>query len=267
MNYILSSVPPLHLAPRPPRNLVGREPGALRVSGVAAERLIPVRVPPEFPQHFCVRLELRQKLVSKNWRVGFTSVFPEECGGAVVELYVLGVQEARRKEYGRRPGQVGGPRGEAVEEPHGHLLRRVVVSERFRRATEGIARELIEQYEARNQSRHVVPSLASQAAGARGADERNEFAAFCVQRGPAEKPPLDSLISIFLGIHATVHPLLPKPEGYHIRRLVDARRGHACCQRRSDRVLVTRLEVTDVQRERWQAVQHLQSCSKSGERF
>ena len=139
-----------------------------------------MRVPPEFPQHFCVRLELGQKLVRKNWRVGFTSVFPEECCGAIVERDVLGVQEARRKEYGRRPGQVGGPLGEAVEEPYGHLLRRVVVSERLRRAAEGVARELVEQYEARNQSRNVVPSLASKAAVARAAYERDEFLAFGV---------------------------------------------------------------------------------------
>ena len=80
-----------------------------RVRALAAERLVPVRIPPEALEDSCMRLELGQKLVRKNWRVGFTSVFPEECGGAVVELYVLGVQEARRKEHGRRPRQVGGP--------------------------------------------------------------------------------------------------------------------------------------------------------------
>ena len=69
--------------------------------------------------------------------MGFTRVFPEECCGAIVERDLLGVQEARRKEYGRRPGQVGRAFGEAVEEPYGHLLRRVVVSERLRRAGVG----------------------------------------------------------------------------------------------------------------------------------
>ena len=79
MNYILSSVPALAtLAPRPPRHVVGGEPGALRVRRLAAERLVAMRVPPKFPQHFCVRLELGQKLIRKNWRVGFIRVFPEE---------------------------------------------------------------------------------------------------------------------------------------------------------------------------------------------
>ena len=49
-----------------------------RVRGLAAERLVAMRIPAKFPQHFCVRLELGQKLFSKNWRVGFTRVFPEE---------------------------------------------------------------------------------------------------------------------------------------------------------------------------------------------
>ena len=75
---LFTGIHELHLAPRPIRYLVGGEPGALRRRVFAAERLIPVRVPPEFPQHFCVGLELGQKLVSKNWRVGFTRVFPEE---------------------------------------------------------------------------------------------------------------------------------------------------------------------------------------------
>ena len=121
-----------------------------RVRGLAAERLVPVGIPPEALEDSCMRLELGQKLVRKHWRVGFTSVFPEACCGAIVERDVFGVQETRRKEYGRRPGQVGGSFGEAVEEPHGHLLRRVVVREGLRRATECVARELVEKYEARN---------------------------------------------------------------------------------------------------------------------
>ena len=49
-----------------------------RVRGLAAERLVPVRIPTEALEDSCMRLELGQKLVRKNWRVGFTRVFPEE---------------------------------------------------------------------------------------------------------------------------------------------------------------------------------------------
>ena len=91
------------LAPRPPRHLVGGEPGALRRRGLAAERLVAMRVPPEALEHACVGLELGQHFIRKHGRVGFTRMFTEEGSCAIVERdYAVVNRSVRRRRHAPR---------------------------------------------------------------------------------------------------------------------------------------------------------------------